>query len=1106
MLRRSWVTLALACLLLCASVPSWSVSGYYRFPALHGDSVVFTAQGDLWEASAKGGPARSITSHPGVEAHAALSPDGSQLAYTASYEGPAEAYVMPTEGGLPTRLTYLGGATVVGWTPDGKVLYTTQAYSTLPDTQMVAIDPKTRESTVLPLRQASDGCYDKAGGTLFFTRLPFQGSHTKRYQGGTVQQIWRLEPGAKEAQPLTADFKGTSKNPMWWDGRVYFLTDRDGTMNLWSMKPDGKDRKQLTHHTQWDIQSASLDAGRVVYQLGADLHLYDIASGADTTLDISLTSDLDQTRERWITRPLDYLTAARPSPEGDKVVLTARGQVFVAPATQGRFVQVTRKSGVRYRQAQFAPDGKSILALSDETGETEWWRLPVNGIGDAERLSTTVKALVLQGAPSPDGKWIAYSDKNQDLWLLDPKEHRSTRIDTSEDGEFGDLKWSPDSRWLAYVKPSLTFARIWLYSVKDQKSVPITTDRADSSSPVFTPDGKWLYFLSDRTFRSMVGGPWGPRQPEPYFDKQTKIYQLALQKGLRSPFDPADELHLAADEKKASEAKEEPKGDTKSKEPNKDAKESKDAKPALEIEGVMERLREVPVPAGNYESLSATKDRLLWISRESGYERKPSLQTLEVTNVDPSAKTVLDDVGAYEVTADGKKMWLRKGSDSYVIDSNAGPGVSLDKKGVNLSGWAFPLVPRDEWRQMITEAWRLERDYFYDRNMHGLDWPAVLKQYLPLADRVTDRDELADLMAQMVSELSALHTFVNPGDTRRGQESITPAALGAELVRDGSRGGYRVERVYQGDPDYPEGLSPLAKQGVDVEPGDTILSVNGVAALTAPDLGALLRNLAGKQTLLRVKSGKTGRERDVVAVPLSSGAAWNLRYSDWELSRRKLVDQWSGGAIGYVHLRAMGDGDIAQWAKDFYPVFARQGLIVDVRHNGGGNIDSWILEKLMRRPWFYWQSRVGAPTWNMQWAFRGHMVVLCDEGTASDGEAFAEGFRRLGLGKVIGTRTWGGEIWLSFSNTLVDNGIASAAEFGVYGPEGAWLIEGHGVEPDIEVDNLPRASFLGEDAQLKAGVDQLLKMIREKPVRTPPPPRYPSKRWPPEEKTAAPPQ
>jgi tricorn protease len=1094
-------------LFLPRSVSAAPPLGYYRYPAIHGETVVFTAEGDLWQVGAQGSVARRLTSHPAEESHPAISPDGATLAFSASYEGPFEVYTMPLDGGAPVRRTYDGGwAVVVGWTPEGKILYATDRYSTLPNTQLVTLDPRTNARALVPLAQASDGTYDPSGRTLFFTRLPFQGSHTKRYKGGSVQNLWKLASGVSEATPLTAEYPGTSKAPMWWNGRVYFAGDRDGTMNLWSMDENGGDLRQHTRHDGWDVQSPSLSDGRIVYQLGADLWLLDLRTGTDAPLPIRLASDFDQMRERWVKKPMDYVTAVHLSPAGDRVALTARGQVFIAPARQGRLVEATRKKGVRYREARFLPDGKSLVALSDESGEVELWTLPANGVGLPTQLTRDGKILRWEAIPSPDGKWIAHHDKDQQLWVYDVDRKTQRRIATSTEGGFFDLAWSPDSRWLAYGEsaPS-TFAQIKLYNVTTGAITALTTDRYDSYRPAWSPDGKWIYFLSDRTFRSLIGSPWGPRQPEPFFDLQTKIYQIALRKGLRSPFQPRDELMEApAEGEKTTPEKKTPPDAGK-----KPAEEKKKTPPAakkpekippppvvIDLDGLPARLLEVPVPAGNYGGLATDGKRLYYLSRATGFDTKQSLQSLEIKNEDPKAETVIEDVRSYELSQDHSKLMVRKGSDLYIFPAGAKAPSDLSSSQVDLKQWTFSLDPREEWHQMFIEAWRLHRDYFYDPKMHGVDWPSMREKYLPLVARVTDRAELSDLIAQMVGELSALHTFVGGGDQREGTDRIEPASLGALLARDERAGGCRVERIYRSDPDVPGEVAPLARPGVDVAEGDVIELINGAATLSVPDPAVLLRNQAGKQVLLRVRPRGGAKPRDVVVTPISQGREWDLRYDEWEYTRRLMVEKLSAGKLGYVHLRAMGSENIAEWAREFYPVFNRQGLIIDVRHNNGGNIDSWILEKLQRRAWMYWKPRVGSSTWNMQYAFRGPMVVLSNEHNGSDGEAFAEGFRRLGLGKVLGTRSWGGEIWLTGSNVLVDRGIATAAEFGVYGPEGQWLIEGHGVEPDIAVDNLPRATFDGKDAQLEAAVSHLLEEIRKRPVDVPPAPGYPDKSLP----------
>ncbi len=1108
----SCLAAAVAAIALSAARPQAADGGslgYYRFPALHNDTLVFTAEGDLWRVGIGGGVAQRLTTHPSEESRAAFAPDGKTLAFSAAYEGPTEVYTLDLDGGPPVRQTFDGAsALVVGWTPAGEILYSTRRYSTLPNTQLVRLDPRTGARALVPLAQASDGSFDAGGRTLYFTRLAFQGSYTKRYQGGTAQNIWKFANGDKEAAPLTADYKGTSKTPMHFKGRVYFLSDRDGTMNLWSMADRGGDLRQHTRHSGLDAQWPSLSNGRVAYQLGADLRVFDIDQGQDRAVPIRLVSDFDQLRERWVRTPMEWITTAHLSPTGDRIVLTARGQLFVVPAQQGRIVEATRDKRIRYREGRFFPDGKTLLTLSDGSGEVELWRVPANGVGEPSQLTTDGKVLRWDALPSPNGNHIAHFDKDQQLWVYDIASKQQKQVAKSDAGGFSAVHWSPDGKWLTYTSPDDNrMTRLHLYSVDSGRAMPVTTDRYDSYSPEFSPDGKWLYFLSDRNFVSLVSSPWGSRQPEPFFDKQTKIFHVSLKPGERSPFQPDDELSPPTGEAGLSRPDSRP-GDKPTDKPaekpaDKDKPTDKPAEPAgqgvkpaqpavVDLTGIQTRLLEVPVPPGNYAGLRSDGKRLYFFSRETGAPTR-SLKTLTIDNKSPRPETFMEEVSSYELSQDRKKIMVRKAQEIHVFDVGAKAPQDTSKNRVPLNDWAFRLDPRDEWRQMFTEAWRLERDYFYDRGMHGLDWAAMKAKYTPLVDRVTDRAELSDLLAQMVGELSALHIFVSGGELRRGPDQVAAASLGATFVRDDKADGYRVEHIYKTDPDIPDELSPLARVNVNVDEGDVIQAINGVSTLSVRDISALLRDQAGKQLLLRVRPKTGGTARDVIVTASSFARDNDLRYDEWEYTRRLAVEKASDKRIGYVHLRAMGAGNMAEWQREFYPVFDREGLIIDVRHNNGGNIDSWILEKLLRKAWFYWQPRVGNPTWNMQYAFRGHVVVLCDENTASDGEAFAEGFRRLGLGKVIGTRTWGGEIWLSASNVLVDRGIATAAETGVFGPEGDWLIEGHGVDPDIVVDNLPHATFKGDDAQLDAAIRFLQEEIRKKPVPKPVAPKYPDK-------------
>ncbi len=685
--------------------------GYYRYPAIHGDTIIFTSEGDLWTVSVHGGAAQRITSNTGTETMATISPDGGTVAFQADYEGPAEVYTMPVGGGLPQRRTWDGDAIPEGWTPDGRVMVRTRRYSTLPDPKLVLIDSRGGRE-IVPLAEASEGVYSADGKTLFFTRWDKQWSFTKRYKGGWAESLWRYD-GTSEATPLTADYAGTSHNPMFWNGRVYFLSDRDGVMNVWSMDEQGHGVKQESRQRGFDIESASLSDGRIVYSCGGDLWLLDLKTGQEAALPVTLVSDFDQLREHWVKKPLEYLTTVHLAPDGSSAVFTARGEVFTLPAKTGRIIKVAGDSSVRYREARFMPDGKSIVVLSTQSGETEFWKYPANGEGAGEQWTHDSTVLRWDGIPSPDGRWLANYDKDQQLWIYDTKTKQNKRIAESMNGDFSDLSWSPDSRWLAYGENANNqFQQIRILNVESGAIQTITSDRYNSANPVWSSDGKWLYFLSDRMLKTTVPSPWGPREPEPHFDRPVKIYQLALTPGLRSPFLPADELHPDTprkdEEKKDDDTK---KSDNKpaagvsaeNKDEKKDEKKEEKKPPEVKIDftDLASRLSEVPAPPGNYDSLQATEKRLCWLSANDESPRKLGLQCLDIANKGDELETVMADVKSYEISLDRKKLLIRKGEQGenfYIFDSDVKPSTTGDAKAVakatiDLSHWSFSTNP-----------------------------------------------------------------------------------------------------------------------------------------------------------------------------------------------------------------------------------------------------------------------------------------------------------------------------------------------------------------------------------------------------------------------------
>lgn len=1085
---------------LCATSAWAGSNGFYRQPALHGDQVYLVAEGDLWRVGTQGGEAQRLTTHQGQETQPAVSPDGQWLAFTGQYDGGTELYLMPVAGGVPKRLTWEGGGMRVwGFTAAGEVLYT--GLDSRPGSQLFAIDVKTGQRRQLPVGQASDAALSADGKTLYFTRGGLRGDNARQYRGGGMARLWTLNLTDKtEAHPLLAEGNNDRRPMVYTVGgaeRIAFLSDRDGSVNLWSVNAQGGDLRQHSTHKGWDIRHASIDGSHVVYALGADLYLVDLAQTTPPhRLDIRLGGDFDQQRERWVNKPQNFLTDTSFAPSGERVLLAARGHL----ATQGvqalRRAELPQPADGRCKKGEFSSDSKSVFATCDFSGETEIWRFAANGSGRPERVTEGATTQRRDLLPSPDGRWLAHTDKEGRVWLTDLKLKSTREIAHAQLGDPPQLQgWSPDGQALAWTL-SLRHpdrSQLQLYSPADGRTHTLTSDRYDSTGAAFSPDGQWLYFASNRNFATTGNGsPWGDRNTGPFFGFRSKLYALALQPGLRSPFAAKDELESAGDKKadaqRAEDKKATDKDPTERKPDPKDAKKPEaKGKPAIQYEGLAERLYELPVPAGNFRALRVDGKRLWFLDQD--LDRKTQLKSIAIDNQGGPAEILAHDVRGYDLSADGKKLMVVRnasgGAAPEVLIVDAAPKLPADlsKLTVRWNDWQIATQPRAEWHQMFADAWRMHRDHFYDAAMHGVDWAAVRAKYEPLVDRVNDRFELAELMAQMVSELGALHSQVGAGDTRPAPEEPGLAGLGGRFSRVAE--GWRIDAIYGHEAELPADAPPLAAPGLGLKVGDIITTLNGRPTAEAPHILEMLRGQAGRQVLLEVKQagGKTVQR---IVTPVAQMRENQLRYNDWRVSRARAVEQAGQGRIGYVHLRAMGPADIADFVREFYAATDRDGLIIDVRYNNGGNIDSWILEKLLRRAWAFWQTRSPAGTAvypNMQNVYRGHTVVLMNEDTYSDGETFAEGFKRLKIGPVIGKRSSGAGVWLSDQNRLIDNGIMRAAESGQIDASGRFLVEGVGVTPDIEVDNPPRATAAGQDAQLEAALAELKRRIAAEPVQ-----------------------
>jgi tricorn protease len=1079
-----------ACAVLCLAEVAFAAPGYYRDPSLRGDTIVFTAEGDLWSVPLAGGLARRLTSHPAEESQAAISPDGRHVAFVASYDGAPDVYAMALAGGEPRRLSFDGGRVwVQGFTPRGEVVYATENVIG-PTLRRVlrAVDLQGDGVREFPLADAREASFDAQGERLWFTRFGLQvsGDNAQDYRGGAMAQVWRWSGDAsQEAIRIAADLEANLSMPMWTGERLIAVSDAGGRANLWSMDGDGGDRRALTSHRDFDVRGAELDAGRVVYQLGADLRVFDLRDGSDRRVPIELGSDYGQRRSRFVKQPLAHLGAARIAPDGRRAVLTARGNVAIAGTGPLRRIDLPAPPDSRLREAVLSHDGKLVHAIVDGNGRSEIWSFPADGTPGGKALTRDGERHRWRLYPSPDGRWLAHDNKDGELWLLDLRSGDNRRIDVDEyarDDAYGSVVWSHDSRYLALARSDSArlLSQIVVLDPASGRRETVTSDRYESFSPEFSRDGKWLYFLSNRSFQSSVGSPWGDRNTGAFFDQRTKLYALALQPGLRFPFLVPDEISRTSQPDDAEEKQEK-------KEASERGAVAKTL-PGIAFDGLRERLFELPVEPGNYNGIAAIEDRLYFLQRDASPDAKGQLMTLEISDQSPKPELFMADVAQFSLSDDGKRLLLIKSAadpgaapgELLLLDAGAKAPGDLANARLRVADWSLRVDPSAEWRQMFDDAWRMHREFSFDPAMRGQDWAAVRARYAPLLERVNDRSELDDLLGQMSSELGILHSQVRGGQLRADPDAPQAAALGAQLSAD--RDGVRIATIYRTDPELPSERGPLQQPGVDARDGDRLLAINGQPVRSLAEVADRLRQQAGQQVLLTLKRGGAAEHRTVVVpVRLERDAA--LRYGDWVERSRARVQDAGAGRLGYLHLRAMTVADMASFVREFYANVEREGLIIDVRRNRGGNIDSWILEKLLRRAWAFWQPPRGVPYPNMQQTFRGHLAVLADAFTYSDGETFAAGVKALQLGPVIGTRTSGAGIWLSDRNRLADNGVARVAEFGQFDVEGRWLIEGRGVAPDVVVDNLPVATARGGDAQLDAAIANLLERLRTAPIQ-----------------------
>lgn len=1063
---------------ICFSTLGLSQEGYYRWPAATEDALIFSAEGDLWRLDQDASQARRLTTHAEVESETVVSPDGSLVAFRASFDGIPQVYVMSVNGGAPRQITFETVAVSVrGWSPDGRVLYTSRNIEGATRVrELRLVDPHSLEVERIPLRYATTGTFDDAGEVIYFTRhgIATVSDSARMYRGGGMSQLWRFDLNRDdEAERLAEGFDGPIENPMYWDDRIYFISDQSGYDNLWSMNTRGRDLEQHSDFSDWRLAGATLRDGIIHYQRGADIFAFDINAEQESVVNISLTTDRDAARERWIEDPMSYLSDATLGGAGDSVALGARGRVAIVSTDTRRRIELPIPQDARARGAVIDAAGEWVYAIIDQGERGEIWRFAADGSATAEQLTDDASDHRWNLTLSPDGKWLIHHDKSARLWKLNLETMNNALIqqnNSMNDQDFAGFSFSPDGRYLAFSTSAErpVGSVIAVHDLLDGETVRVTSDKYISYYPAFSADSDWLYFLSERSFRATPASPWGDRNMGVSFDKRVMLFALALADNLTFPFADPTELSLA---EQASEGEEEEERESDAEGETSD----EDPEPAtINWLASANRLFQIPVPAGNYSQLSTTADRLYVLDDGS----------LKSLAIEPEAEfsEFASGVRAYQLNNEGSKLFFRSGGNNptlAIVPANEKAPDDLSDFRLRTQGWRIAIDPAQEWQQLFLDGWRMHRDFAFDPNMRGVDWPAVRDRLLPLAARIGHRSDLSDLFGQMASEIGILHSQVNGGDFPEDEEAGDLASLGARYLP--TAGGLEIVQIYEAERERPDSLGPLHKPGVDVREGDVITEVNNRSITSRRDLEQALMFQSGQQVLLEtVRNGELVQN---VVAPVSAAAETMLRYYDWTGATASKVADASDGEIGYLHMRAMTGSDLNAFARDFFHQNRMSGLILDVRDNSGGNIDSIIINQFLKQAWAFWEFEQGGPTYpNMQETFRGHLAVLVNAGTYSDGESFAAGIKALELGPIIGERTAGAGIWLSDRNRLADGGISRIAESPQYGLDGRWLIEGEGISPDIEVIAEPHALFNGEDQQLQAAIDYLQGRIEDEPI------------------------
>jgi len=1057
-----------------------------RQPDIQGDHIVFVYAGDLWTVARAGGVATRLTTHDGIERYPQLSPDGATVAFTAEYDGNVDVYSVPVTGGEPTRLTWHpADDQVAGWYPDGKHILFRSARASAPTRfdRFFKIPAAGGFEEMLPLPTAGYCSFSADAKQIAFVSPSYDRRTWKRYRGGNAPEIWLYDFAANTSEKMT-DWPGPDEWPMWHDRTVYYCSDRGGrTANLWAYDVDKKTHRQVTTFTDYDVKWPSIGGDAMVFENGGYLYGMDLPGEKPVKIKVLVPDDKPGARAE-VRNVSAWITDWDLSPSAKRAVFAARGDLFTVPAENGDPRNLTQTPGARERDPAWSPDGKWVAYLSDQGGEYEIWVIGSDGKTPARQV--TKGGGTFRYAPhwSPDSKKLAFSDKTMTLWWCDVATGKLSKVDKSEWGEIQDFRWAPDSRWIAYSMPLATgFDRLMLASTEGGAPTAVTDGMTDDVSPAFDPEGKYLYFISRRT----VAPEFGAFELDFQFRVTDKIYALALRDSLPSPVAPKSDEEMGAaagDDGKGKDAEGGKSGAKSNAKPDaKSAAKSDGEKPiAIQLDGLAGRCAVLPIPPGSYAGVTAFKDKIVYLSFEDANpeDDSPGHASLHAFDLNKQKdQTVVSGVnGTYATSKDGGKVLYKSGDTFGIVDVAEGKKVG---DGKIATGSLMALVdPRQEWRQMFDEAWRLERDFYYDPAMGGLNWTAVGDRYRQLVPYVAHRADLSYILGELIGELATSHTYVSGGDVPQAAK-VDVGLLGADYALDAASGLYRFQTIYRARDWNTKIAAPLGEPGIGVKEGDLLLEVNGRPVKAPENLFAAFVNTTGKQTTIKVGSSASDpKARTYTVVPIANEAS--LRYTAWVAANREKVAKASNGQIAYIHVPNTATAGIQEFTKQYYPQVDRKGIIVDERFNGGGFIPDFFVERLWRKTWVAWSNRDGGGFRTPQTGIDGPKCMLVNEYAGSGGDAFPFYFRMQGLGPVIGKRTWGGLVGISHGLPLVDGGSVTMPDFGMYDPKtGQWLVENHGVDPDIEVENAPDLMVAGHDPQLERAIRYCMDELKAHP-------------------------